>query len=39
MATIDFESITALFELFWWFSIGVFFLTFIVKMVLNFFNR
>jgi len=39
MGTIDLEFYAILFELFWWFSIGVFFLAFIVKMVFNFFNR
>jgi len=39
MTPIDLEFFATLFEVFWWFSIGIFFVAFIVKLVLNFFNR
>jgi len=39
MTEIDLELMGYLFELFWWFSLAVFFIVFIIKMILNFFNR
>jgi len=39
MAQIDQLTIVTLFEMFWWFSIGLFFVVFVIRMVFNFLNR
>lgn len=37
--TADFESLTYIFEQFWWLAIVAFFLTFIVKWLLDYLKR
>jgi len=39
MTAIDLAAIAAIFEMLWWFTIGIFFIVFVVRMILNFLKR
>jgi len=39
METIDQMMIFTFFEMFWWYSIGLFFVVFVIRMVFNFLKR
>jgi len=39
METIDNLAIATFFEMLWWYSIGLFFVVFVIRMVFNFLKR